>query len=390
VPRSAPALLLALTVLFPMRSEAQSLGGRLSTLLTEQRTSSPVFVPDPIAAATTRDTVAGLFAIELSTLPVASSSGGFVYRLNPALGVVERASDGFGPFFTERLLRNSRGQASVGFGYQFAGFATLQGADLRSGTFPTNAARTAGSAQPFSIDTLRLELDARTTTGFASYGITDRLAIAGTVPIVNVRFSGTRMRTVNGESSLQSAQSGSASGLGDIGVQARYVVVGDNSRGLSVGGDLKLPTGSADDLLGSGDAGGRVIGIGSWEEGQLAVYVNGGVAMGGASRELFWSTATALALTPRVTIVGELMGRHLSDLSLVRDVYEPHPQMAGVETMRWLPAQTGIHTTFIATGAKWNLGGSWLLNTSLLIRVTDAGLRARVTPALSIDYAFER
>jgi hypothetical protein len=74
----------------------------------------------------------------------------------------------------------------------------------------------------------------------------------------------------------------------------------------------------------------------------------------------------------------------------VRDVYQPHPQMAGVETMRWLPAERGIHTTFIATGAKWNLGGAWLLNTSLLIRVTDAGLRARVTPALAIDYAFER
>jgi hypothetical protein len=29
------------------------------------------------------------------------------------------------------------------------------------------------------------------------------------------------------------------------------------------------------------------------------------------------------------------------------------------------------------------------LNTNLLIRVTDAGLRARVTPAVSIDYAFE-
>jgi hypothetical protein len=390
VSQSIRAAFLVCAVFVPLQSEAQSLGGQLSTLLTEQRTSSPVFVPDPVAAAATRDTVAGLFSIELSTLPVAASSGGFVYRLNPTLGIVERASDGFGPFFTERLLRNSRGQASLGLGYQFAGFASLQGADLRNGTFPTNAARTAGTAQPFSVDTLRLELDARTTTVFATYGVSDRLAIGGAVPFVNVRFSGTRVRTVNGESSLQSAQTGSAGGLGDIGVQARYVIIGDNIRGVSVGGDLRMPTGSADDLLGSGDTAGRVIGIGSWEEGQLAVYLNGGIGVGGASRELFWSTATTVAVTPRVTIVGEVMGRRLADLSLVRDVYQPHPQMAGVETMRWLPAERGIHTTFIATGAKWNLGGPWLLNTSLLIRVTDAGLRARVTPALSIDYAFQR
>jgi hypothetical protein len=45
---------------------------------------------------------------------------------------------------------------------------------------------------------------------------------------------------------------------------------------------------------------------------------------------------------------------------------------------------------FVVTGAKWNIARSWLLNTNLLIRVTDAGLRARVTPAVSIDYAFER
>jgi hypothetical protein len=45
---------------------------------------------------------------------------------------------------------------------------------------------------------------------------------------------------------------------------------------------------------------------------------------------------------------------------------------------------------FLDRRTKWNLASSWLLNTNLLIRVTDAGLRARVTPAISLDYAFER
>ena len=112
--------------------------------------------------------------------------------------------------------------------------------------------------------------------------------------------------------------------------------------------------------------------------------------VGGATREIFWSTATTFAATPRVTVVGEVMGRRLSELSLVQDVYEPHLLIAGVETMRWLPNEPGVHTMFVVTGAKWNLASSWLLNTNLLIRVTDAGLRARVTPAISLDYAFER
>ena len=371
-------------------AHAQLLGSKLSTLLTEQRTTSPVFTPDPAAAAATRDTVAGLFAVELSTLPIASSTGGFVYKLNPALGLVERASDGFGPFFTERLLRNSKRQTAIGFSFQHSDFSALQGADLERGTFPTNAARLAGSAVPFSVDTLSLELSGMTTTIFASYGVTDRFAVGGAVPIANVRFKGTRIRTVNGTSTLQSTQAASASGLGDVSVQARYVLAGETLRGVSVGGDLRFPTGREEDLLGAGDAAARVLAIGSWEEGRLAAHANAGAGFGGASKEVFWSTATTFAAAPRVTIVGELMGRRLSELALVSDVYQPHSLVAGIETMRWLTSERGIHTVFLVGGAKWNVARSWLLNTSLLIRVTDAGLRARVTPWISIDYAFER
>ena len=118
--------------------------------------------------------------------------------------------------------------------------------------------------------------------------------------------------------------------------------------------------------------------------------LNGGVGIGGLSREVFWGAARTLAPTPRVTIVGEVMGRWLSELSRVSDVYQPHPLLPGVETMRWLSLDPGIHTMFLVTGAKWNVGGTWLLNTNLLIRVTDAGLTARVTPAVSLDYAFQR
>jgi hypothetical protein len=388
-PVTVALLVAAVLGLLNPSAHAQSIGSQLSTLLTEQRAASE-FVPDVEAANQTFATVAGLFGVELATLPVAASSGGFVYRLNRDLGLVERASDGFGPFFTERVLRNSRGQLSVGMSYQFARFSSLQGADLREGTFPTNAARFAGSGQPFSVDTLDLELESRTTTPFATYGVTDRFAVGLTIPISTVRFTGQRNRTLNGSTALQSSQAGSATGLGDMTVNTRYMLVGSGTRGASVGADVRFPTGRAEDLLGAGDMTSRFLGIGTWEEGHLAVNVNGGFGLGGLSREVFWGAATTLTPTPRVTIVGEVMGRWLAELSRVSDVYQPHPLMPGVETMRWLSLDPGIHTTFLVTGAKWNVGGTWLLNTNLLIRLTDAGLRARVTPAISLDYAFER
>jgi hypothetical protein len=385
-----PLLFVAALLAAGRPAHAQSLVSQLGALLTEQRAITPVFVPDAAAASATATTVAGLFTVEMSTLPIAASSGGFVYRLNPSLGLVERASDGFGPFFTERLLRNSQGQTSIGLSLQAAHFASLQGADLTTGTFPTNAARLTGATQAFSVDTLSLELDGRSMTGFVSHGLTDRLAIGAVVPLMQVRFTGERVRTTNGQSLLMSAQAGSSTGLGDVMIQGRYVLAGRSVRGVSIGSDLRLPTGSAEDLRGSGKAAWRVVGIGSWEENQLAWHANGGAGVGGASREIFWSTATTFAATPRITVTGEVMGRHLSELSLVEDVYEPHPLVPGVETMRWLPTEPGVHTMFVVAGAKWNLVSSWLLNTSLLIRVTDAGLRARVTPAISLDYAFEQ
>ncbi|MGH9158713.1 MAG: hypothetical protein ACRD2X_01840 [Vicinamibacteraceae bacterium] len=378
-----------LVVAMPAAGAAQSLTDRLSTLLTAQVPTS-TFVPDVPAAEATRDTVARLFAIELTSLPVASSSGGFVYRLNPTIGAVERASESFGPFFTERTLRNGRGQMSFGFSFQFSSFSSLQGAELDTGTFPTNAARLAGATQPFSVDTLRLSLESRTTVAFASYGVTDRFAIGGTVPFVTVQFDGTRVRNADGTRTLQAYQSGSASGLGDITLNARYLVAGDGPRGFTLGTDVRMPTGHEEDLLGSGRAAARFLVIGSWEDGTLAVNLNGGYGVGGASSQLTWGMATTFAAAPRVTLVGEIIGTRIEDLSYVEDVYQPHPLVPGVETMRWLDADRGVVTAVVVAGAKWNIASTWLLNTSLLFRVTDGGLRGRVTPAISLGYDFER
>jgi hypothetical protein len=387
--RTTSILLCLLSPFLSTAAQAQPLLGQIATLLTEQRPSG-TFVPDAAAATATTNTVAGLFLVELATLPTVSSSGGFSYHFRSDLGLYERASNEFGPFFTERALRNGRGQAALGLSYQSSTFGSLQGGDLQDGTFPTNAARFAGAIDPFSVDTLRLELTARTLTPFFSYGLTDRLDVGIEAPIVTVRFNGQRVRTVSGVPTMQSTQAGSSTGFGDLSLSGRYLVAGSGLRGVSVGANLRLPTGRQIDLLGTEDAALRVLGVASWEEGQLAVHLNGGVGMGGVSREVFWATATTFAAAPRVTIIGEVLGRRLSELAQLSDVYQPHPVLAGVETMRWLPTELGIHTMFVVTGAKWNVSRSWLLNANLLIRVTDAGLRAAVTPSVSIDYGFER
>lgn len=375
--------------LLPRPAWSQPLGQQLASLLTTQAATLPDGTQDAAAAEQTFNAVAGLLSVELTNLPAASSSGGFVYRLNPTLGAVERASQSFGPFFTERATRIGARQFAMGLAYQTASFSTLQGADLTAGTFPTNAVRLAGTNTPFNVDTLRLDLDVRSVTGLARYGVSDALEVGVQVPIVNVRFTGVRVNSTLGQTTFQTSGSGSASGLGDMALTARYRVHETRGAGIALGTDLKMPTGRSEDLLGSGSMAVRTLIIGSIENGRWTAHANGGVGAGGASNELFWGGAVTFEAAPRVTLVGELFGRRLQELHELTDVYQAPSQLSGVETMRWVAEEGGVSTSYAVMGAKWNVGGTMVLNANLLLRLTDAGLRARVTPSISMDYAFQ-
>jgi hypothetical protein len=95
------------------------------------------------------------------------------------------------------------------------------------------------------------------------------------------------------------------------------------------------------------------------------------------------------ATMPRISLIGELMGRHFNDVTRVADVYQPHPVLEGIETMRWLPTGSGLQTVYFVTGAKVNIHGRWLLKANVLTRLTDTGLKARFTPSIALDYARE-
>lgn len=372
-------------------AHAQStVGDALSSLLLAQRVPEVPDIRDQQAAATTRDTLAQLVLVDLSTLPVASSAGGFVYRLNPTLGTMERASGNFGPFFTERALRAGADQLSIGVTYRYAEFSHLQGASLTDGTFVSGAARATGAAQPYDVDTLTLRLHTKTVTGFATYGITDRLDVSAILPIIALDFEGARINTVTGRSTLQSSVFADASGLGDVALRARYLVSQRSHGSLAVGTDVRLPTGREQDLLGAGKSALRLLSIGSFEGRMISVHANAGYTFGGVSREFAYGGALAVAPAPRVTLVAELMGRYLSNLHELRDVYAPHVLGGPVETMRWVPTTMGVNQATSAFGMKWNLTGGYVLNGNVLISLTDSGLTARVVPSLTIDYTFAR
>src|SRR3954463_16345117 len=152
---------------------AQTVTDVLGFLVTNQSVSTGSPERDREAAQATSTTISRALAANLATLPVTSSSGAFVYRLNPELGTVQRATRSFGAFFTERAATTGRGQASFGLTFQQSHFTSLDGRDLRDGSLITTANQFTDEATPFDVDRLTLDINASVATFYGNVGLTD-------------------------------------------------------------------------------------------------------------------------------------------------------------------------------------------------------------------------
>lgn len=362
----------------------------LSFLVTNQSVITDNFVKDQEAAAATRDTIFRFLQVELASLPISSSSGGFVYRLNPAVATMERVSDSFGPFFLERSLTSGRGQTSLGVSFRHSRFTTLDGRSLTDGTLVTTANRLANESQPFDVELLTLGIEANTVTFFGSYGVTDRVDVGAAVPIVDLSLSGERQNTYRGSVFQQAIGSGLVTGLADIALRAKYSIVQRRSVGLAVNADLRLPTGNENQLLGAGEAALYLSAITSVENRRVGWHFKGGFGKGGVSDEVNGGTAVVVAVTPRFNLVGEVSGRRLSELTRIGDSTAPHPLLPNVTTTRLLPTTTGTSTVLALTGFKWNLTSTWLFNANVLFPLSERGLTGQPTVSIAIDYTLDR
>jgi hypothetical protein len=393
---AAVVLLLLAGTAHPAAAQSSGTGSDLSVqdvlrfLVTNQGVQTSDFDKDREAAQATSDTLTRALLNSVATLPVSTSSSGFTYRLNPALGTVERASDTFGPFFVERALTAGGGQASFGFTVQYASFTSLDGHDLRSGDLVTTANQFTDEPAPFDVETLTLRIKSSTATFFGSVGVTDRIDVGVAVPLVRLDIDGSRENIYRGQSFLQARARAKSTGLADIAVRSKIRLTPDGPAALAAGVDVRLPTGREEDLLGAGDSAVRMMGLASAEVGAASVYGNLTVGVGGIGREVSYGGAVAVAAGRRLTLVGEAIARKVSGIQRITYVAADHPRIRGVTTTRLTPAADDQLSAFAVAGFKWNVGGVWLLHANVLLPITDGGLTARAIPTLAIDYSFAR
>jgi hypothetical protein len=104
---------------------AQTVSDALAFLVTNLGVQTGSIDRDRNATLATSAAISRGLLANLATLPVPTSSSGFLYRLNPEFGTVERATASFGPFFVERALTAGRGQVSLGLTFQHLHFTSI-------------------------------------------------------------------------------------------------------------------------------------------------------------------------------------------------------------------------------------------------------------------------
>ena len=376
-----------------------------------------------------------VIAAQLATIPLGSSSGGFSYTFDPALGTFSRESSTFGSAWVERALTAGRGRWNLGFNFQRATYDTLEGKDLSDGNVavylvhqdccaPQNTAGTPPG--PFFEgdiiqNQLSLKLTSSTFTLYANYGFTDRLDFGIVVPFVKTRMEASAHATVlklatadvpgihnfpGGASEETIHDSSSAQGIGDILLRSKYRFFDAAGGGLAAGVDLRLPSGDSEQLLGAGGAQVKVTVIGSMASGPFSPHVNLGYTFSSGNEpaaldvtlqvpdEFDYAAGFDFAPHPRATIAVDVMGRTLRDLGRLVPVARQFPFVTsagvfGTATFEEFARRPGDLNLIVgATGVRFNPRGNLLISAQVLVPFTKAGLRDRITPVIGADYSF--
>jgi hypothetical protein len=100
-----------------------------------------------------------------------------------------------------------------------------------------------------------------------------------------------------------------------------------------------------------------------------------------------YALGAVVAVHPRITLALDVLGRYIIDSPRV-ELTDFHA-LDGRSVYPNITFDTGdINELSSAVGLKINVAGRLLLNTNLLVRLNDGGLRDKISPLVGIEYAF--
>jgi hypothetical protein len=385
------------------------------------------FSSQPAAQEALRQLNSGI-ASQLSTFPLGSSSGGFTYSFDKALGVFTRTSDSFGPLFAERALTSGKGKLNFGVNYGRATYDTFEGNRLKEGDIKLFLTHSDFNGDGdhlvfwFEGDVIRtdlfLDVTSENAVVFANYGVSDRFDVGIALPYVHVKIDARIHATVDalatgGDPSVSHIfpnqtdqqdfrQGGSAEGFGDVVMRAKYHAIRGDTWGLAGAADLRLPTGDEADLLGSGATQAKLYLIASGT-GKFSPHVNAGYtlsfggseATGSLPDEFNYTVGFDAAVGRRLTLTGDLIGRTLFNIGRIQEIQQEwryqrrgDPTIYTTALPELVKVEGDLNIVLGSIGLRVNPFKNMLISANALFSTGKRGLQDSFTPVLAIDYSF--
>lgn len=384
------------------------------------------FVPAAVAGnGTIISFITGAVSSNIADFPFSAASSGATFSF--VGGVPVRTSVSPGPVFAERAQTLGRGRVLVGASYNSFHYRTLRGVDLRNILLnfahanvdtPACDSIVGQDCAPMGVPVLEndvmqfhlsLDLDVKVTSFVATYGVTDRLDIGLAVPIISTSlrgdsraeiipfggptaahfFSGTPSNPVL---TASRTVEGSAAGLGDLALRVKLNARQSPHASLSLLADGRFPTGSADDLLGSGHFSGRGLAILSGRYGAFSPHANVGYLFrsGAALNDAVIATlGFDHLMAPWATLAADLISQlQVGDTKLVvpSTVFIERPFRRTVQPTT-IPNRRDdlVNGSF---GMKFTTGAGITIVVNAIWPLNSGGLRPNVLWTSGLEYNF--
>lgn len=332
-------------------------------------------------------------ARSIRPFPVTPSAGGITYSFDAATGNYEQTTDLLGPLISERPQTLGTNKFSIGVAFTYFEYDEFNGIDLNSlsavghhqpdtGSFPgapPNFPSDPDALEQFEFDMINFQfnVDLKYTTlaFFGAYGVNDRLDLSAVIPIVKadmdvnasatleVAPENTDFPDIHGDFSETDSASDTATGVGDILLGAKYLIINEDKYDVAGLLRLKLETGDEDDFLGTGSTTILPALIASYDVNEnVSLNTNLGVDfdLSDSDNHSFVYSLGVQGGNSKVTGAFEVIGRNAFDGD--EDIIDA------------------------ALGLKWRAAENLILSINALTPLNDDGLRSDLIGTVGFEY----
>jgi len=350
----------------------------------------------------------------VSNTPLSATSSGATFSF--VGGVPVRSTNTKGPIFAEQSRTLGRGQFFLGFNVSGVNFKSLGGipTDRLSLNFvhqDVDPEPNLGDP-PRENDIIQLEMNLNirllVSSVFLTYGLTDFIDVGVAVPFVRTAVSGTSNAQIEvwGDTAVHffsgtpadpvltgsSSINGSSAGIGDVTARLKVNVGQSDKLGAAILGDVRFATGKEEELLGSGSAAVRLLGIVSGEFGGFGPHLNAGylVRTGETQNDAILATlGFDDQLAPWATLAVDLITEwQVGDnkIDLPRSIHFDSPFQRDLETTPITVSRENLITA--SAGTKFRVRGGTVLLANVLIPLSNAGLEPGVVWTGGLEFSF--